>query len=176
MLPLSLVLAWSITADEAEVLLLIDQLGDERFGVRVAAQRRLEHILLTEPDPVLRQRVEEAKLHPDLEIRRRAAYALEAYYDLRPREYPVLPWIDMLPARFADRQAVIDGCLHQVRAPGSWSYHADWPDYRQATSVYTRQLLSQGFPRHCVQELLDDMVIRERRYREKHGMRDLAKD
>jgi hypothetical protein len=175
MLPLSLVLAWSVTADEAEVLLLIDQLGDERYAVRVEAQRRLEHVLLSEPDPVLRQRVEEAKEHSDLEIRRRAANALEAYYDVRPRQYPVMPWIDMLPAESADRQGVIDGCLNQVRAPGSWSYHADWPDYRQATAVYSRQLLRQGYPRHCVQELIEDMVGRERRYREKHGMSDLVK-
>jgi hypothetical protein len=177
MLPLSLVLAWSITADEAEVLVLIDQLGDERYAARIDAQRRLERILLFEPNPALRERVEEeAKRNPDLEIRRRAAFALETFYDLRPRAYPVLPWIDMLPQEYPERQGVIDGSLSQVRAPGSWSYQADWPDYRQATSVYARSLLRQGFPRHCVQEMLDDMVQRERRYREKHGMRDLAKD
>ncbi len=174
MLRLSLVLAWSVTVEDVEVIALIEQLGDDRFTARVAAQTKLERILLSPHGHVHRQRVVEATRHPDLEIRHRAARALEAFYDVRPRDYPAMPWIDMLPPGRADRQAVIDGCLNKVRSPGTWGYGTDWPDYRQATAIYARQLLEKGYPRHCVQHVLDEMVSLERQYREKHGMRVLA--
>jgi hypothetical protein len=134
----------------------------------------LERLLLSEEGHLLRPRVEVATRHADLEIARRAAAALEAFYDLRPKGYPVMPWIDMLPTGLAERQAIIDACLNQVRPAGSWSYSADWPDYRQATACFVRGLLHSGYPRHCVRQLLEDMVQQERQYREKHGMRDLS--
>jgi hypothetical protein len=113
-------------------------------------------------------------LHSDLEVARRASAALDAFYNVRPSDYPVLPWIDMLPLNQAERQVTIDECLRRVRPAGSWGYGADWPEYRQATAVWTRQMLREGYPRHCVRQLLDEMVHLERQYRMKHGMRDLA--
>jgi hypothetical protein len=174
MLRLSLILAWSLCGDETEIVSLIERLGDDHFAIRVEAQTRLERLLRSERGHLYRQYVEAAIQDPDLEVARRAATALEAFYDVRPLGYPVMPWIDMLPPNQPDRQAIIDGCLSRVRPPGTWGYGADWPEYRQATAFFARQLLQQGYPRHCVRQLLDDMVHQERHYREKHGMRDLV--
>jgi hypothetical protein len=174
MLRLSLILAWSLCSDDAQAASLIESLGDERFAVRVEAQLQLERLLRSVQGHLHRDAVEAATQHADLEIARRAAVALEAFYDVRPCCYPVMPWIDMLPMNQPERQATIDSCLRKVRPPGSWGYGSDWPEYRQATALWARELLREGYPRHCVRQLLDDMVEQERRYREKHGMRDLA--
>jgi hypothetical protein len=174
MLRMSLILAWSVCMDEAEVNRLIESLGDDRYEVRVQAQAQLEQVMLSVDGHRHLALIEAATENADLEIARRARAVLETYYSLEPSEYPVLPWIDMLPATHANRQVIIESCLFQVRTPGTWGYGADWPEYRQATSMMTRRLLNEGYPRHCVRQLLDDMVIQERHYREKHGMRELT--
>jgi hypothetical protein len=174
MLRLSLILAWSLCGDDTEVASLIESLGDDRYTVRIEAQAQLERLLRSAQGHRFRDAVEAATHHADLEIARRAAAALEAFYDVRPSDYPVMPWIDMLPVNQPERQSTIDGCLRKVRPPGTWGYGSDWPEYRQATVQWTRQLLQEGYPRHCVRQLLDEMVQQERHYREKHGMRDLA--
>src|SRR6516165_64603 len=150
MLRLSLVLAWSLCTDEAEVISLLERLGDDHFALRVEAQAQLERILLSECGHRYRHQVEAATLHSDLEVARRASAALDAFFNVRPSDYPVLPWIDMLPLNHAERQVTIDECLRRVRPAGSWGYGADWPEYRQATAVWTRQMLREGYPRHCV--------------------------
>ena len=174
MLRLSLLFAGSLCLEEGDIQGLIDKLGDERYEVRVEAQAQLERVLLSANGHVYRSMVDAATEHSDLEIARRARAVLEAFYNVGPANYPVLPWIDMLPANQPDRGAQIEGCLFQVRTPGTWGYGSDWPEYRQATAVYSRRLLEQGYPRHCVRQLLDEMVDLERVYREKHGMRELA--
>src|SRR5262249_32018441 len=108
MLPLTLVLAWSVTVQEAQVACLIKQLGDERYAVRAAAHTALERILLSDYGHLHRTRVEAAMRNRDLEIARRAELLVEDFYNIRPSHYPVLPWIDMLPPSRADRQAIID--------------------------------------------------------------------
>jgi hypothetical protein len=174
MLRLGLLFAGAICMDEADVQGLIERLGDERYAVRVEAQARLERVLLSPNGHVYRSMVDAATEHPDLEIARRARAALETFYNVCPANYPVLPWIDMLPASQSNRRELIEGCLIQVRSPGTWGYGSDWPEYRQATAVYSRRLLDQGYPRHCVRQLLDEMVEQERQYRDKHGMREVA--
>lgn len=174
MLRLSLILAWSLCGDEPDVAFLIESLGDDRFTVRVEAQAQLERLLRSAQGHRYRDIVEAATHHSDLEIARRAAAALEAFYDVRPCDYPVMPWIDMLPVNQSERQITIDTCLRKVRPSGTWGYGSDWPEYRQATALWARQLLHDGYPRHCVRQLLNEMVQQERNYREKHGMRDLA--
>jgi hypothetical protein len=174
MLRLSLLLAGSLCMDEADMQSWIERLGDEQYAIRVDAQARLERALLSAQGHLIRPFIEAATEHPDLEVARRARTILMAYYNLSPANYPVLPWIDMLPAVQAGRQTLIESCLIEVRSPGGWGYGADWPEYRQATGVLARRLLDQGYPRHCVRQLLDDMVEQERQYREKHGMRELA--
>lgn len=174
MLRLSIFLAGSLCMEDADVPCLIERLGDERYAIRVEAQAQLEQVLLGARGREHRPLIEAATEHPDLEIARRARAIMEVFYSIGPGDYPVLPWIDMLPSSQANRQALIEGCLVQVRSPGTWGYGADWPEYRQATAVLARRLLNEGYPRHCVRQLLDDMVGQERQYREKHGMRDLA--
>jgi hypothetical protein len=174
MLRMSLILAGSVCMDEAEISRLIERLGDDRYEIRVQSQAQLEQALLAVEGHRYLGLIEAAAEDADLEIARRARAVLDAYYSLDASDYPVLPWIDMLPLHLANRQVIIESCLIQVRTPGSWGYGADWPEYRQATSVMTRRLLNEGYPRHCVRQLLDDMVNQERHYREKHGMRELA--
>lgn len=176
MLRLSFVLSWAALTGEADVADLIERLGDDRFAVRASAQTELARLLLSPQGHRYRPAVEAATHHPDLEVARRATAALLVFYDIRPTDYPVLPWIDMLPGRVGDRQAIIDRCLAVVRPPGSGWSGPDWPDYRQATAVYARELLRQGYPRHCVRRLLDEMVRQEQQYRDRHGMRELARE
>jgi hypothetical protein len=174
MLRLSLMLAGSMCMDDADVHDWIERMGDDQYAIRVEAQARLERALLSSAGNAFRPSIEAAADHPDLEIARRARAVLDTYYNITPSNYPVLPWIDMLPATQAGRQIIIESCLIQVRMPGSWGYGSDWPEYRQATGVMAKRLLDQGYPRHCVRQVLDDMVEQERQYREKHGMRELA--
>ncbi|HZT82718.1 MAG TPA: hypothetical protein VFA26_20985 [Gemmataceae bacterium] len=176
MLSLSLVLAWSLALEDAHVLCLIDQLGDEQFAVRARAQARLVRIAQSDRGHHFRPRLEAATRHLDPEVARRAAAVLEAFYDVRPTRYPVLPWIDMLPAGFADRQATIDCWLSRARGPAGWSYSPDWPDYRYATSLYARELLRKGMPRSEVRRLLDEMAAVEQDYRSRRGMALLTKE
>jgi hypothetical protein len=175
MVPVTLVLAWSVTLEQARVESLIKQLGDERFAVRSAAHSCLEQVLLADHGHLYRTRIETATGHRDLEIARRAVMLLEDYYNVRPSGYPVLPWIDMLPAAEENRQAAIDHALGRARAVG-FSHGSDWPDYRYATYLYTSELLRKGHSRQRVRVLLDQMVAQEREYREKRGMTLLASD
>ena len=174
MLRLSLLLAGTMCMDDADVQTWIERLGDEHFAVRVDAQARLERLMVSSRGHAFRPLIEAAGDDPDLEIARRARAVLDAYYNIAPASYPVLPWIDMLPANQVGRQTIIESCLIEVRTPGSWGHGSDWPEYRQATAVMARRLLNEGYPRHCVRQVLDDMVEQERVYREKHGMRELA--
>lgn len=174
MVPLTLVLAWSVTLQDARVVCLVKQLGDERYTVRAAAHLQLEEILQSEHGHLHRPRVEAATRHADLEIARRSVFLLEDFYDVRPTLYPVLPWIDMLPQGREDRQVVIDRVLGTARSAGGWSQNTDWPDYRFATYLYTCELLRQGHSRKVVRQLLDDMAIAEKEYRAKRGMSLLA--
>lgn len=174
MFTFTLVLAWSVTAEDARVSGLIAQMGDERFAVRTQAQAELERVILSDHGHLFRPRVEAARRHPDLEIARRAAMVADDYYNILPSGYPVLPWIDMLPPERADRQAVIDSHLGDARTQSSWGQNTDWPDYRHATYLYACQLLRQGHSRKAVRQLLDEMAAQERQYREKRGMVLLA--
>jgi hypothetical protein len=173
---MTLVLAWSVTVQDAQVACLVKQLGDERYAVRAAAHTALERILLSDHGHLYRVRVEAATRHRDLEIARRATLLVEDFYNIRPSRYPVLPWIDMLPAGREDRQIVIDRTLGGARTTAGWEQNSDWPDYRHATYLYTSELLRQGKSRKTVRQLLDDMAAQERDYRSKRGMNLLAAD
>lgn len=171
MLPVTLVLAWSLTFEEARIVTLLKDLGDVRFAVRAGAHARLEQMLLSDQGHLHRPCVECAMTHRDLEIARRATLLVEEYYNIRPDNYPVLPWIDMLPAHQANRQGIIDRTLGCARSGPGWGANTDWPDYRYATFLYTSELLRQGCSRKVVRQLLDEMASQERDYREKRGMR-----
>jgi hypothetical protein len=176
MLPLTLVLAWSVTVQEAQVACLIQQLGDERYAVRAAAHAALQQVLLSDYGHLYRVRVEAATRHRDREVARRAELLVEDFYNIRPSRYPVLPWIDMLPPSREDRQAIIDRTLGSARVVNSWNQNTDWPDYRYATYLYASDLLRQGHSRKFVRQLLDEMAAQEREYRKKRGMTLLVAD
>jgi hypothetical protein len=170
MLPLTLVLAWSVTVQETQVVGLIKQLGDEHYAVRARAHSALERILLSDHGHLYRVHVEAATRHRDLEIGRRATVLVEDFYNIRPSRYPVLPWIDMLPPTREDRQIIIDRALGTARTSTAWGQNPDWPEYRYATYLYASELLRQGHSRKAVRQLLDDMAAQERDYRQKRGL------
>lgn len=159
-----------------EPIQLLDALGDDRFAVRQAAQVAGERLLLG-PDGLKAYHIfaRAAQHHEDTEVRHRCRRLVETYLDVRPRDYPVYPWLDMLPESHPDRQRTIDTIMHAVHGDEpTYSYQPDWPDYRQGTGILVRQLLLQGVPRPCVVELLDRMVAAEEAYRRKAGMQPLV--
>jgi hypothetical protein len=158
-----------------EVAALIRRLGDDDFEAREAASARLAEMVLAEDTsrPV-REALARARdyyrdlAHPDPEIARRAGRAAESYYGVKPTDYPVLPWLDMLPAGYAGREEVISRCLEL--SGGGWD-GSGWPGYRLATAYHVRELLERGTARKEVVALLDGMVKAERGYCQSAGLR-----
>ena len=153
---------------EVPIAHLINQLGDEQFVVRERAMRALE-ALGVEALPAL----EAARFHPNPEVARRADVLVERYYAVKPTQYDFLPWIDMLPTDYPNRQVVIDTYLTQARTTGDWwRWTPGWPDYRYATYLLTRDLLKAGQTRAQVVALLDRMAANELNWlRQRHQPR-----
>ncbi len=147
-----------------EVAVLIEQLGDDRYPVRAQAQVRLEQLVTAEWGGLLLPPLEKARSHSDPEVVRRVVWVQETYYAVGPTTYPATPWLDMLPPEHPHRQAVLDQYLRMARQNGCYSAR-DWPEYRQATWFYTRDLLRGGWSRTQVIRLLDDMAGREAEWR-----------
>src|SRR5262249_10929493 len=126
MLRFNLFFTFALLCESPDVDALIERLGDDRFTVRVTAQRDLERQLASPNGHHYRLAVEAGCRHEAPEIAKRAAAALDAFYDVRPSGYPMLPWIDMLPPQFAERQMLIDRHLACVRPPGSGWSGPDW--------------------------------------------------
>jgi len=100
----------------------------------------------------------------DAEISARCRRLLERYYQAKPSTYHRLPWIDMLPAGTREIQTQYLGLA------GFWCNGCDWPNYREATRLFCRDLLEAGVKKELVIRMLDSMVKEEIEYRIKHGM------
>lgn len=144
------------------LFLLLDQLGSDSYFHREGVSKILE-VLDT---PVIYY---VGMSHPDLEVRKRSEFLLEDWSKVNPVDYPVLPWIDMLPDDWPDRLKVLNCYLGDARNLIGWN-GSEWPDYRQATGFYVVYLRQQGWDRNRIQKLLDSMVIREKEYRKKNGL------
>jgi hypothetical protein len=159
-----------------EVAALIGRLGDDDFAVREAASTRLGEMVLAEgTSKPVREALARARsyykdpAHRNPEIVRRAGRALECYYSgVKPTDYPVMPWVDMLPAEYAGRQEVISRCLELSGGGGDGP---GWPGYRAATAYHVRELLDRGTARKDIVALLDGMVKAERGYCQNSGLR-----
>lgn len=102
----------------------------------------------------------ESRLDRVTSIQRRRHHDFILSY-LKPRFYPVIPWIDQLPHDHPCRHEIISGYLGQVEA----TYRPNgWPSYRRATELYLRDLLLHGAAVDDLQKLLDQMAENEKKY------------
>lgn len=154
----------TVTKDTTSEVLrgLISELGNDSFIIRERASRELEKLVLA--DITAKQTfavLTKTLKHRDLEIARRAEHVLVAYYDVRPTGYP-MPWIDSLPKDHPDRAAIISKYLCRAQATCGYEGAPDWPAYRYATCLWTRELLDSGKSRSEILKLMK--VMREGDY------------
>jgi hypothetical protein len=176
MFTLTFALAWSVALEDTTVSILVENLGHDRYKVRQAAHTTLERALLSANGHRHREKLELAAKHSDCEIARRANMILDSFYSVTPSNYAAIPWIDMLPETLAERKTVIDDFLGQARMEAGSSYASDWPEYRHATYLYSRNMLRQGCPREQIVQMLDVMANQEKDYRAKRGMGQLVRE
>lgn len=141
---------------------LVRQLGHPTWHVRQGAQERLEVLSRTDTWDRYQRLVEATQGSNDPEVVQRAQAVLARSWDVRPTGGGDLPWIDMLPETYPDRQSVTYRFLHESGWPtGYGSYSKGWDEYRAATALLVRDLLGRGRTRNEVRVLLDSMVARE---------------
>ncbi len=146
------------------VLLLIAQLGDDRFDRRQAAEAAIARRLPA--GLVLVERA--ATRSEDAEIRSRCR-RLVRLDDRRWLAMLTYPWIDCLPENFPDRPRLIGDYLDRAcrEVPrGGWA--DGFPDYRKATELLIADLRAEGTPRRDLEQLLEAMAAGEKRMRQAH--------
>lgn len=141
-------------------------LGDDRFETREGAQLYVESQEWLYP-----YLLQQAQACADPEIRQRCRRAC-AVHDQRllPAGWVCLPWIDSLPFDFPGREALIERTLRAARGAQVDYYGPDYPDYRQATALWVRELLASGTPRSTIHRHLERMAERERALRQQMGV------
>lgn len=146
------------------LLALIERLGNDAWPDREAATRALAAL-----DVAAMPALVEAAAHPDPEVRARARRLRDDLACL-PGWSGLLPWLDMLPADWPDRQGTMDRHLTALRLGGYQWGAKDWPEYRQATALLLAELRAAGWDKDRIIRLLDDMADEESRYRAHRGM------
>ena len=145
------------------ILILISALGDDSFHDRESATlalRSLGSLAISE--------VSANRKHSDPEIAYRCRLLFSDYVSsYRPTRGTLMPWIDMLPPDYPDRERRV---LHLLPWPEGPGPGGDWPNYRYATVRLVEELIEAGTPRPAVIALLDKMVTRENEYRKTHGL------
>jgi hypothetical protein len=118
-------------------------------------------------------RVDQATRCSDLEVVRRAVVIRDDIQRARADCYlgsmlasnqASLPWIDMLPPNFPDRQATILRFLDLARRADDPPSSSAWPEYRRATFYLIRELWQSGRSEAEVASLLDLMAQNERQW------------
>lgn len=142
----------------------VEQMGDERFAVREAAFQSLLGQVRHDWGIVLLPVLEGACRHRDPEVARRARWAVEEFFNVRPTAWDAVPWIDMLPEKMEGRQAVMGYYLSRARSEVGTAGAPDWYDYRLATVHYVHDRLRAGTPRSQLVRLLDEMAANEERF------------
>jgi hypothetical protein len=151
---------------------LIEQLGDDQFLAREAANAALVRMVRSDEGYVLLLRLEAATRHRDPEIAVRAEGILAEFYNVRPAASVQVPWIDMLPQSVRNRDALIKQYRQLGHEAGCPCNAPRWYDYRYATSLYVRDMLRSGQPRSHVQKLLDEMATAEKTYKTNNRLPD----
>lgn len=159
-------------ADFLLAFVLVTAMGDDDFIVREQATNRLR-----EMDLVALPALRIAMSSPDPEIRHRASMLIDDCLSVFPTGRKLMPWLDMLPMDWPDRQNAVDGGMSDYRGgytgwgiePGEGCCHPDWWDWRDATALFVARLREKGWSKGKCRELLDKMVAREEEY--KRGVR-----
>lgn len=151
--------------------LLVQQMGDESYR-----KRELAHQALRPMTWAAAYQLEQAANHHDAEIALRSA---RLYAPIREQKLervaftlrPKMPWL-YLPDSY-ELHYWVEFAEKQYKAPGGGP---DWPNYRMATKLYTKQLLLFGRSTDEIQALLDHMEQMEldwiRRYQPQQARRD----
>jgi hypothetical protein len=140
--------------------ILLALCNSDSYCIRERATAELVAIL--ERQPTLLSVLERVAEEGPAEMRRRTRLALMAYYSVAPSWYGKLPWIDMLPKDWPNRQEVIQCYLTRARQLQlEWLCYETWVDYRIATRLFVIDLLRNGRRREYVQRLLDIMAENE---------------
>jgi hypothetical protein len=143
--------------------ILLALCNSDSYCIRERATAEL--VALLERQPALLTALERAAEDGPAEIRRRARLVLTKYYSVAPSWYARLPWIDMLPKDWPNRQEVVQYYLTRARQLQlEWLCYETWLDYRVATRLFIIDLLRNGHRREHVQRLLDTMAENEMVY------------
>jgi hypothetical protein len=154
-------------------VVLIDQLGASSYQKRQEAMQALQQLA-----PLIVPYLESVRGHQDLEIARRSEVILASYCEkaadhfikrAKPTNWTYLPWIDMLPKDYTDRDIIVEYFLAEAREKIGRKGPPDWEDYRLATELYLHYLfLNQHSLPHAI-ELLDRMAAQERQWIANNG-------
>ena len=132
------------------VLLLFLQLGSLKFKEREAAHNRLQGM-----GPIILPLADAFAKHEDPEIATRSRRIAVFISEVKvPFNHDKIPWIDMLPPQWPNRDNVLRVYLESARSLMS-SESLDWMAWRYATLLYARDLKRQGWS----QAKLDAMFL-----------------
>lgn len=142
---------------------LLRALGDDDYYTRESATLALEKLVLAEATAkTTLPAVRAATKDPDPEVARRAEGVIGVYLNVRPTNYPAMPWIDSLPLDYPDRQEIIGKYLAYGRDVCGCGRAPDWHEYRVATVYFIRDLMGEGLSRAEAIQLLDRLVEGDR--------------
>ena len=156
--------------DVFDIDALIEKMGSEKFSVRQQAYIKLVKRIQRDDGRKLFPVLEKAMCHKNHEISYRAQLVIEQYYNVQPRCYPYIPWIDMLPEDIKDKQIIVRKYLEESPEPPWYCLFNSYPRYRYATMLYARDLLDKGMLRSEVVKLFDKMAEKEKEYKRKTGI------
>lgn len=151
---------------EKEINVLIEKFEDEHFAVRQQAYEKLVKIVQEDENRTLFSFFKKTAAGKKFETACRISAAAEHYYIVLPDNYPAVPWIDMLPKDFPDKDNIIR--KYMDKSPDfPWS-SSDYPKYRYAMMLYIFDLVEGGMPRSKIVHLLNQMVENEKKWKEEH--------
>lgn len=154
------------TLFEKEIQVLIEKMGDDDFEIRDKAYNDLILLIKKDDGYLLFPLLEKAIKNKDPEISYRAGMVLKKYYYILPKNYPYIPWIDMLNDDTPNKKEIVKKYLDM--APNNIEHSSSvafrYFNYRIATMFYCVDLLKSGMKRSKVQEILNEMAEKEKEW------------
>jgi hypothetical protein len=150
-----------------EVMTQIENLGHNKFMARQKATQELMR-MEERAIPLLRLA---GTTSSDLEIKTRSERIIEAYFSVKPSNYPYIPYIDMITPGLVDQGKYL-AKAREVGCNGSTNYappfDACWPEWRLATTIFVREKMESGeWKRADAIKFLDSLVPTEKAYLKK---------
>lgn len=157
------------------ILGLLAQLGHPSWQKRELAQVKLKHLL---PLAITQDYLKQGKSSKDCEVAVRCKHVLHAYWvqtapakakTTLPKGYHKLPWIDMLPEDYPNKEEVIRAWLEVARNTVGNTGPPKWADYEYATYLLLLEEYQFGISPTEAETLLDAMVANEKKWIKKYG-------